>query len=337
MLVATNILLCFLLVLAGAFFAGTEIGLYRLSRFQVRVGAQRKKRSYTILSKLIEDGRSLILSLLIGNNLSNYLLTILVTYILLEYLPNKRTAEAYTTIIVTPTLFLFVDIIPKTVYYYRADTLLPLLSYPMMLFHKIFVYSGAVAVLKALASLMEKALHIPTQSSTAIAATDRHFIKQVIYETRQEGILTPLQNRIMNRLVNISNAEIDTVMTPLARTLVIEKNVSKEKLKAELGNYPYRHIPVFEKHPQNIVGYINIYKALTRGTDFTNLEGFIEPAARLNINTTVIDAIDILRTQHREIAAVYYPSQSRKVIGVISLNSLIQTFLGELTNLQARK
>ena len=70
MIVLAQFILIFLLILLSAFFAGTETGIYRISRFQVRVGSEKGKPSYKMLFQILQDGQGLILSLLLGNSVS---------------------------------------------------------------------------------------------------------------------------------------------------------------------------------------------------------------------------------------------------------------------------
>ncbi|MBN1126094.1 MAG: DUF21 domain-containing protein, partial [Sedimentisphaerales bacterium] len=112
MTLAMQILFCLILILLAAFFAGSETGVYRLSRFRLRLGIQQHRPMYSLLAKIISDSHGLMLSLLTGNNLANYLVTSLVTYMLIRYGDSQHAAEAHATMIMTPILFLFGEILP---------------------------------------------------------------------------------------------------------------------------------------------------------------------------------------------------------------------------------
>ena len=120
MILLMQFILIFLLIWLSAFFAGTETGIYRVSRFQVRVGSEKGRPSYKMLFQILQDGQGLILSLLLGNNLVNNLLTGLVTFMFLQAVSEERLAGIYATVVLTPVLFVFGEMIPKNLFYYKA-------------------------------------------------------------------------------------------------------------------------------------------------------------------------------------------------------------------------
>ena len=115
----------------GAFFSGSETGIYRLSKFRLRLGIEQKHPLSALLGKVTADSNALIFSMLIGNNLVNYLATSIVTVMLLNSALSENAAQLYATLIMSPVLFIFSEVIPKNIYYYHSDTLM-LRSAPLL-------------------------------------------------------------------------------------------------------------------------------------------------------------------------------------------------------------
>ena len=240
MAVVFGVIAVVILIGVSGFFAGSETGVYRLSRFRLRLGIERKLPFYGALGKIIKDGQGLVLSVLIGNNLANYLAISITTYLLLRTTTNAHTAELYATLIMTPLLFVFVDIIPKSVYYYKADTLMPRLTPLLWLSYNIFTKTGVVSLLKAISTLLNRILGLGADSSKAITATDRHHIRQIIQETRDEGILSLMQQDIMHRLVDAGSVLARKVMIRLNHVRMVELATSRTALLGYLRDCPYR-------------------------------------------------------------------------------------------------
>ena len=97
---------CVVLVTLGAFFAGSETGIYRLSRFRLRLGIEHKKPFYALLGKTMDDSTGLVFSMLIGNNLVHYLVTCVVTVMLLTKVTSAHAAQLYATCLIAPILFI---------------------------------------------------------------------------------------------------------------------------------------------------------------------------------------------------------------------------------------
>ncbi|MHC4488968.1 MAG: DUF21 domain-containing protein, partial [Planctomycetota bacterium] len=109
----------FFVILAGLF-AGAETGLYRLSRLRLRLGIERKRFPFVILGHCLHDSAGLLLSMLIGTNLAYYLVTSIVTNIFLNKVGAERAAELFAALVTVPVLFVFSELIPKNLFYYRA-------------------------------------------------------------------------------------------------------------------------------------------------------------------------------------------------------------------------
>lgn len=334
MTLSMQITVVIFLIWLSAFFAGSETGVYRLSRIRLRLGLQQRKPLYKLLAGIIHDSHGLMISLLIGNNIANYLTTSIVTYMLLSQIDNPHQAEFYATLIMTPVLFVFVDIIPKSVYYYRSDKIMPRLSPILWIFYELFRWSGFVAFLKIMSRGINRLFGSSGDAGAAIAATGRHRIKQIIHETREEGILSPLQQDIMHSLVDAPNILISQVMLPLEKVQMLPLNSNRETLLIKLKESSYARLPVYEERRNNVLGFVNIYKILAQETEFEILTEFLEDIAEYKSSISVIDAINSMRKLEQKIAVVSdeHRHGRKQTLGIITLADLVEQLTGKLSH-----
>ncbi len=330
MTLVVQILVCFVLILLGAFFSGTETGIYRLSKFRLRLGVEQNRKMYTLLAKAMDDSDGLIFSMLIGNNLVNYLATYLVTVILLGFAMSENSAQVYATLIMAPALFIFSEVIPKNLYYYRCDAIMPRTAPALWFFHTLFKCSGAVKLLKIISRLTGRKLRSSTSGSRPIARIGPAHVEQIISETHDEGLLSSVQNEMLNRLMNISNISVSSVMIRVRKTVMVNVKSNRNQLLGLLKKHHYTRYPVYSKQPSNIIGFINIYEALA-AEEFDNLSQFVKPIARFSGSISVSDAIDKMRDDSCKIVLVTAGySQRAKVSGILTMKDLVEEFTGEL-------
>ena len=153
------------------------------------------------------DSTGVIFSMLLGSNLAANIATSLVTYMFLRANQTQINAEFYATLIMVPMLFVFANLIPKNVYFYMADWLMPRLAPLAFAIHRIFVICGAVGLLKLLSRLFARLAGAQTVSEQIVSAAQRHHIRQIIQETQEEGMLSPVQTQIIERLVNMPSVQ----------------------------------------------------------------------------------------------------------------------------------
>jgi CBS domain containing-hemolysin-like protein len=82
----------------------------------------------------------------------------------------------------------------------------------------------------------------------------------------------------------------------------------------------------------NIIGYVNIYECLSSSDDFTDARGFLKPIRKIPANTSIIDAINILRNENQRILMVTKSglTGAERNIGIVTMKDLIEELVGEL-------
>ncbi len=321
----------FFVAMAGLF-AGAETGLYRLSRLRLRLGVEKKRLPFVMLGRCIHDSSGLLLSMLIGTNLSYYLATSIVTRILLSKFAAEHTAEIVTTLVTAPILFVFSESIPKNLFLYRADLLMPYLSPFLYAFHKIMSFCGAIPLLKYISTLFSRLAGSASSSKTVITSVQRHTVQAILRDTHEEGILSAIQTDIVNRLVKISNVNIRFVMVPIDHVQTVDVNSDDSALLNILRKSAFTRLPVTEAQPANITGFINIYEALSISQKFADLHNFIRPLKKLDSDTPVIDAINFMQRENQKIILVTRAGLAgrQKPVGIVTMKDLVEELLGEL-------
>lgn len=317
------------LIAMSAFFSGSETGFYRLSRFRLRLGVEQKRPFYSTLSVLVRNGRSLVMAILIGNNLVNNLLTCLVTLLIFKRIENQHLAEFYTTAILTPVIFVFGEMIPKVLFYHWADVLIPRLTWLLWLTHRAFTLTGAIAALQWLSNRLTRLLGLEANTAAAVDATQRHQVFQIIHETREEGLLSDLQREMIERLLHIPNVSVQSLMVPFQEVEKVGLQTSRPMLLEHLAHASRTRQPVCDKDGV-VSGYILIYEVLGGEQDFAGLQAFVQPMVSLEPTCSAIDAMNAL-CQRREKIALIQPPQSKQPLGIITLTDLVEELTGELS------
>jgi len=320
-------------VILAALFAGAETGMYKLSRLRLRLGIEDGKFLSVILGRTIRDSTALLHSLLVGTNLAHYLATSFITYVLLKSVRSEQAAELCATLIAAPVLLVFSELIPKNIFFHRADSLMPYCAPVLFAFHKIFTWCGAVPLLNNLSRLFARLTGSAYPAETVMSAVRRPYISVVLQDTHEEGLLSTVQTDIINRLSTLSDVCIRSVMTPLDKVQMVEKNCRCSALLSKLKESAFTRLPVYDRWLANIVGYINIYDCLASAQQNTVLHNFIKPIKKLDVDTIVTSAIDIMQAESEKIVLVTQTKRYKQhtPVGIITMKDLVEELLGELS------
>ncbi len=321
-----------MVVLAGVF-AGAEIGVYRLSRVRLRLGIERGQWFFVVLGRIMQDSSGLLLSLLVATSLTEYVATSVVTGIFLRTVGSEYTAEILTTVVATPLLFVCSELIPKNVFLQRADQLTPVVSPLLWAAHRLFTWCGIVPLLRLAARGLGRVTGTTTPAPAAVDSAQQHRVRALLAETREEGLLSPVQSEIVDRIVNIPHLRLSTVMVPLSRVQSFDVHSDRAALQKRLQHSAITRFPVWEGSPAQIIGFIHIYDVLTSGVSFNDLRPFVQPMSRLAAETPVLDAIRTMRRGQLEIVLVVRTRRGGRDIplGIVTMKDLVEEFLGELS------
>jgi putative hemolysin len=321
----------FFVVLAGLF-AGSETGMYQFSRLRLRLGIEKKRLPFIILGNCLSDSQGLLLSMLIGTNLAHYLTTSIVTSVFLGKVQTEHTAEFFATILTVPILFIFAELIPKNMFFYRADLLMPYISPVLYFFHKLLNWCGIVPALKLISGFFARLVGLAASSRTFIATAQRHKVQAILQDTHEEGILSPVQSDIINRLVGISHVHIGSVMIQIQNVETVDVNSDDSALLNKLNKCAFTRLPVTEERAGNVIGFVSIYDALSSSEKFSDLRSFTKPIRKLDADMAVIDAMNIMQKENHKIALVIRAGHfgRQRPVGIVTMKDLVEELLGEL-------
>jgi CBS domain containing-hemolysin-like protein len=132
----------------------------------------------------------------------------------------------------TPSLFIFGEILPKSIFFYRADGFIRPLAPAIWSVWRICTISGAVKLMRLLFKVFSRLFRISVDTAAAVDITQRSQVRQIIQETRDEGLLTSLQKNMMQRLINIPEVSVGTVVVPMSKAEMAEVNSNRKALLA---------------------------------------------------------------------------------------------------------
>lgn len=215
MILAVAATLLVLLALS-AFFSGSETGIYTVNRFRLRRLAHQGNRSARLLATLLSDPVGLLVTFLLGNNVVNYLITMIVTN-LYEESPVvsahrfwSRPDVLATATLVLP-LFLLGEMLPKNWFRRNAERLSYLAAWLLTLTK--WLLFPAVWLLRALARL------IPTEHSPGaglgIPKISRSLLDQLLAHGRETGELTAEQERLARNVLGSGERRAGELARPV--------------------------------------------------------------------------------------------------------------------------
>ncbi len=324
----------YLLALVGLAVAaianGMETGLYRLNRIRLRLrGEQDDSRARTLLA-LLKDLRGMIIVCLIGYNGGVYVTTVVVTTLVAAsgWVETDVGKEVIATAILTPILFVFADVTPKSIFALEADRWTYPLAHPMRWAYALLRGIGLVPALKGVSDLV---LWIAKTCGAegANPFTPRERLRAVIREGVAEGVITGYQDELVEKVLGLREQPVRGVMIPMRNVAAVPANVSRQRFRVELGRHSYTRLPVYEKHRDNVVGIVRINDVLAESEEAFDLScAMNREVVTVPPEMTVSAAMFRMRGARAAMAVVQGPKG--RAVGIITIKDLVEEIVGEL-------
>lgn len=309
-------------LLGSALFSGLETAIYSMSRLRLIVRQSRGERVAATLRGETADAQRMISTLLISNNICNFVVSFAITAILTAGL---RWGEAKSIIVqallLTPVLFIFGETIPKEIGRARADVVAYPLA-PMLRFvRRIYSWTGILWFFQSASRLLSQ---LVGGSMTGAVLSARARIAALIEEGVGHGTLSARQTDIVDRALSLRQITAGSRMVPWKRVQALDAQDTLESLRRRHATLGYARYPVVDRGGR-VVGVIELIDLIAAGPGATAGE-VCRPAPFAGESMDARAAIAMLRKLGAVMGVVGTPQQPR---GIITLRGLVEPLMAE--------
>lgn len=307
-------------LLLSAFFSGSEISYFSLSRDDINSIANDESRRQ--VEKLIASSEKLLATILIGNNLVNVMIVVVLNYAMSQLFTfNSVVADFLVqSVILAFLILLFGEVLPKL---YASN-------------HNVrFATAVATAMqvtcvlLTPLSKLMEKSTFIVgkvvTKRPDNISTDDLSKALEV----------SELQNAdekdMLEGILRFGDKTVSEIMRPRVDVVDIDyESTFDEVLKTVVDN-GYSRMPVYENNPDNIRGVLYAKDLLPyiehRDPDF-DWHTLVRPAHFVPETRRIDDLLEDFRSKRRHMAIVV--DEFGCTQGLATLEDVLEEIVGEI-------
>jgi len=318
MLELLGILCCIML---AALFSGSETAFYGFSRLSLRLRYDRDERSAHMLRAFAAHSRPAISTMLVGTNLGVYLATVLCT--LLFYEAYEGQAQFYAGLVLPPVLFVFADMLPKTIAHGHPDAVMYrtiwLLWPARILFYPVTLLLRGVSALPHLV--------FGHGSSSRPPALTHESLQRCFRQGSKQGVLSRFQRSVVMNIMHLRTVRVQDVMTPLADVAGLPLDASGAVVRDALRKHAHSRLLVFGDEPDSIVGIVHVIDVAV-GDALAGAVALVRPVECIAPELSVADALRTLRHARQSLSVV--AAADGRALGIVTIKDLVEEIVGEL-------
>ncbi|SLN39632.1 Magnesium and cobalt efflux protein CorC [Aquimixticola soesokkakensis] len=326
------------LLVASAFFSGSETALTAASRGKLRSQADKGSKGAKRALDITEDNERLIGSVLLGNNLVNILATSLTTALMTRVVGDGGVALA--TLIMTLLVLVFSEVLPKTYAITNPETAASRVAAPIA--GIILIFSPIVAAVRALVRGLLSLFGVTTDPDSQILAV-REEIAGAISLGHSEGAVEKEDRDRLLGALDLADRTVEEIMLHRSQIEMVDAALPADQILEKSLNSPHTRLPLYRDDPENIVGVLHAKDMLramharrdeagktdTSMADFDVMSVAMKPYF-VPETTTLDDQMRQFLRRHTHFALVVDEYGSLR--GLITLEDILEEIVGEITD-----
>jgi len=311
-------------VLLEGFFSGSEIAIISLNRIRLRILAEAKEKKAVIVQNMLHNPSRLLATTLIGTNIAVVVSSSFFTMLLYDSF-GPSGSELMTTLILSPIILIFAELIPKAVFSQTANSMALRLGsvlkffwsafYPVVWFVNLF--TGSILRLVSADLLAKKKNPFVTKEE----------IKYLIRESETQGHIDTYERSIIYKIFDMGRKNITSIMRGLDELIFAHDKDNIEDVIARARQRGYTRFPVRSESGE-FIGIINILDIVHESDRSLQINRFLRPIEFVDENMHVDNALFKIKAKKQTLAiAVDF---NKNPTGFFTMEDLLEEIIGEI-------
>ncbi|HEY7713728.1 MAG TPA: hemolysin family protein [Candidatus Binatia bacterium] len=332
--------LIFLLILANAFFAASEIAVIAMRKSRIDALVEKGVKGAAVIARLKNDPDRFLATVQIGVTLVASLASAIGGAAAVAYLEPQiasvpvpfiaRWSEAIALlIVVVPIAYLSLvigELVPKSLALRYSEPIACFVSRPIELLARV-----SAPLVKGLTKSSNVVLRLfggkDVEGASFISVDE---VKSLIREGAAKGIFNETEQELIHSVFEFADTPVKAVMIPRTEIHAIEAHTSLAEAAKSFVESGFSRIPVYDGELDKVIGILynkDVFKALQENSDF-RIRDHLHPAFFVPSSLPISELLKQLQRRHLAMALVV--NEFGEVEGLATLEDLVEEIVGEI-------
>ncbi len=316
-----SIALYLLFLLLSGYFACCETAYTGVSKVRLRTladkGSKRAKKALWVCDRFDKT----LTTILIGNNIFHAACASLSALLVLRQFSEQFVA--YGTLITTVIVYLFAEMLPKSLAKARSEEISLFFASSMQLLVRIL--TPISIIFSGISTLLSRFL--ASEDTTTVTEED---LLTIIETIEDEGVLSPEKQALVNSAMEFRVKLAKDIMIPIEQVESVSGTTNPQALVHRLRELSFSRVPVYEGSRDNIVGILPVNAYLS-----AHVSGHPQPLRKMLLKPYVFDQNTeiptlLQRMRLNKLHMVFICDEHRKKVGMITMEDLLEELVGEI-------
>ncbi|MGZ7047988.1 MAG: hemolysin family protein [Methanobacterium sp.] len=338
-LVYIEILVIFILIIFNGLFVLSEIALVSARKIKLQLMANEgDKRAETAID-LIDDPNNFLSTIQIFITLISIFAGTFggatIAQRLDAYLTEINFFQPYTGLISVVVVVLLItyftlilgELVPKRVAIDNSENIAVVVARPVQILSRII--TPVVYFLSASMNLVLRILRVKEPEEEEVAEDQ---IKLLIEEGTRTGEFEKAEEEMINRIFELDERRINTLMTPKTDIVWIDANESEEEIQKRIFESKHSILPVSEGFLDNFLGVIQIKDIIKTCSieDKLDIKNYLREPLIVPENSYALNVLKQFKKTAEDVHIAIVVDEYGDIEGLITLYDILESIVGDL-------
>ena len=321
------ILLCIFL---SGFFSGSEMAYSSCNRLRLEGEKEDGSKAAAVALYIVDHFDDALGAILIGNNLVNVAASSLLSVAVILFFggdnPKIDTWNTLATVLLTVTIIIFGETIPKITAKKSANRLSVQYAWPIRIL--MTALKPVVFVVVGLVTLLTGRLRGEKSEDSEEKVEE---LQSIIETAEDEAVIDEEESELVQAAIAFRDISASEAMTARVDVLAIDIEDTWEEILDTVRKSHYTRIPVYEESIDHVIGVLHMnrfLKALSVEDKLTDLRSLLMEPCYVYKTMKLPEVLKAFRKAKQHLAVVV--DEYGGTLGIISLEDVLEQVVGDI-------
>ena len=320
---STLFIILLFLILKG-FFSGSEIAMVNSDKLKLRHKAKMGNKGAQLTLKLFKKPDMILGTTLVGTNIATVTISTLGTLIFIELFGSS--GDIISILVLTPILLIFGEVVSKSVFQQKADTLVTYLIYVLRFFS--YVFYPLIIIFSTVARFATKIVGGGEAPQNMFIT--REEIRVLLDLSESASDPSTIDRKRIRRIIRFADTTVGEAMIPLADVVGFNQERNMEEAIRIVIKYGFNRLPVYRGNITNVQGMLtlNTWDLMEMDLETKPVSDYVRPTLYLSPKQTIDQALPQLQAREDHMAVVI--DEYGSAIGILTMEDVFEEVVGEI-------
>ena len=319
-----ELLLMLVFLLLKGFFSGSEIAMVNSDKLKLRHQAKKGNQGAGLVLKMFKKPDVILGTTLVGTNIATVTISTLGAILFIDLF--GLSGDFISIVVLTPILLIMGEVVPKSIYQQKADTLVSRIIYGLRFFS--YLFYPVIFIFSRVARFVARIVgggSIPQNMFIT-----REELRVLLDISESTSHTQKIDKKRIRRIIRFGDTTVGEAMIPLADVIGFNQSRDMKEAIRIVMSYGYNRLPVYQGNITNVKGVLTLstWDLMMPDLEEQSLEHFIKPALYLSPKQTIDRALPQLQAREDHMAVVV--DEFGSAIGILTMEDVFEEVVGEI-------